>query len=144
MKKGEIEKFGLVVDVGKLPGSKVLGENERLLKVVMSPQVGNYDKATVLISEIDPGKSTGMHTHEVDEIMYVASGEGITICGGKENTVGRGSVIFAPKVIEHTVNNTGNEKLRLVCFFIPSMEPQGKLKEATEKTIRFFEKLSIC
>jgi len=28
MKKGEIEKFGLVVDVGKLPGSKVLGEWE--------------------------------------------------------------------------------------------------------------------
>ncbi len=142
MKKEEIEKFGLVVDVEKLPGSKVLGVNERLLKAVMSPQVGNYDKGTVLISDISPRKGTGMHTHDVDEIMYVASGEGITICGGKENTVGRGSVIFAPKGIEHTVNSTSDEKLRLVCFYIPSMEPRGNFKEATEKTRRFFERLS--
>jgi len=141
MKKEEIEKFGLVVDVEKLSGSKVLGENERLLKVVMSPQVGNYDKATVLTSDISPRKGTGMHTHDVDEIMYVVSGEGITICGGKENTFGRGTVIFAPKGIEHTVNSTSDEKLRVFCFFIPPMEPSGNLKEATEKTRRFFENL---
>jgi len=142
MEKEEIEKFGLVVDVDKLPGAKVLGENERLLKVVMSPQVGNYDSGTVLISDISPRKGTGMHTHDVDEIMYVASGKGVTICGGKENTIGVGSVILAPEGIEHTVNNTGKEKLRLVCFYVPPMETRGKFKEATEKTRRFFERLS--
>jgi len=75
-------------------------------------------------------------------IMYVASGEGITKCGGKENTVGEGCVIFAPKGIEHTVNNTGDKKLRLVCFYVPPMELRGNFKEATEKTRRFFERLS--
>lgn len=141
IKKEEIEKFGFVVDVEKLPGSKVLGANERLLKAVMSPQVGNYDMGTVVISDISPRKSTGMHTHDMDEIMYVASGEGTTVCGGKENTIGVGSVIFAPKNIEHTANNTGDEKLRLICFFVPPLEPRGNFKEATEKTRRFFENL---
>ena len=141
MKKEEIEKFGLVVDVEKLPGSKVLGVNERLLKVVMSPQVGNYDKGTVLISDISPRKGTGMHTHDVDEIMYVVSGEGIAICGGKEETVGSGTIIFSPKGIEHAVTSTSDEKLRLFCSFIPPMEPSGAFKEATEKTRRFFENL---
>ena len=51
----------------KLPGSRVPGVNERLLKVVMSPQVGNYDKGTVLISDISPAKGTGMHRHDVDD-----------------------------------------------------------------------------
>lgn len=141
MKKEEIEKFGLVVDVEKLPGEKVLGENERLLKVAMSPQVGNYDKATVLTSDISPRKGTGMHTHDVDEIMYVVSGEGIATCGGKENTFGRGTIIFSPKGVEHAVTSTSDEKLRLVCSFIPPMEPSGAFKEATEKTRRFFENL---
>jgi len=51
-------------------------ERELKVKVVLTPQLGNYDKATILLSFIPPGSSTGLHQHDSDEIIYVVSGEG--------------------------------------------------------------------
>jgi len=139
--KKEVLDSGLVLNVENVPGSKVPGENERILKVLMSPHAGNYEKATVLISDISPRKSTGMHTHDSDEIMYVAAGEGTTECGGNVSKIKVGALIFAPKKIEHTVNNTGDKKLRLVCFYIPPIEPKGYFEEATQKTKEYLKSI---
>lgn len=141
MKKEEVENHGLVVDDDEIEGAEVAGDHNRILKVLLSPEVGNYEKATILISDIQPGKSTGMHTHEGDEIMYVASGHGYNECGGVKNDIKKGSTIFAPAKVEHDIVNESDEVLRLFCIYIPPIEPTGKFLEATENMKEKFERM---
>lgn len=141
MKKEDVKKHGLVIDDDEVEGAEVPGDHNRILKVLMSPEVGNYDEGTILLSDIQPGKSTGMHTHDADEIMYVASGYGYNECGGKKNEIEEGSTIFAPADVEHDIVNESDEVLRLFCVYIPSIEPAGKFLEATENMKGKFEEM---
>lgn len=103
MKKEDVERCGLVVDDDEVEGAEVLGDHNRILKVLMSPEVGNYEEATILISDIQPGKSTGMHTHDSDEIMYVASGHGYNECGGKK-TISRMVLQYLHPLMLNTIS----------------------------------------
>ena len=129
---------GLVVD-----GVKAPQPNERILKVVLSPQIGNISNCTVLISIISPGNGTGMHKHDVDEIMYVASGRGVGEVLDEVMELREDVIVFSPKDVEHQVKNTGNETLKLVCFFTPPLKPEGYFKEAISKAKQYFNKKNI-
>ena len=141
MKKEDVRKHGFVISDDEVDGAEVPGDHNRILKVLLSPEVGNYDDATILISDIQPGKNTGMHTHNADEIMYVASGYGHNECGGVKTEVKEGSTVFAPADVEHDIVNESDEVLRLFCIFKPSIEPTGKFLEATKKMKEKFEKM---
>lgn len=57
-----------VYDGWDFPSVKAEAPNTRYLKIIMSPEVTGYERATILFSHIPPGSSTGVHTHPVDEI----------------------------------------------------------------------------
>ena len=100
----------------------------------MSPEVNNYNEATVLFSHIPPGSSTGRHSHTSDEIMYVI-GRGEGQVGEEVTKLETDSVIFAPRGVEHECRNTSEtETLKLFCVFIPPLEPSPLLKELIDKT----------
>lgn len=84
MKKKDVEKYGFVINSEVVSGGEVSGEHNKILKVLISPEVRNYKKDIILISDIPPGKSTGMHTHDADGIIYVASSTGYNECCGKK------------------------------------------------------------
>lgn len=132
MELDDVKRSGFVVNIEDVQGARVRGENERVLKVLMSPEVGNYEEGTILTSHIESGKHTGEHTHESNEIMYVVEGEGKSVCGGKAEGIREGSVIFAPAGVKHDLINSGNDLLMLFCVYIPSIKPTGKFLEATE------------
>jgi len=104
--------------------------NERILKVLACPELGASGDVTVLASIISPAGGTGLHTHKVDEYMYVATGSGQSICEGKVEEVTPDSLIFAPKDVEHEIKNTGDETLKLFCVYVPSLKLSGYLEEA--------------
>ena len=134
----------VVIDIKELPGVKVPPPNARELKVALDPTIGNYDKATMLVSTIEPESSTGLHTHTSDEIMYVAKGEGesIEVRNGvqKAVSISEGCIIYAPRGIEHQIRNLGNSKLILFCVYIPGLKASGYVEEAIEKSKNFFAK----
>lgn len=120
----------MVLQVKDVKGVKVPMPNERVLKVMASPELGAGSDLTVLISIISPGGGTGLHTHSVDEYMYVATGRGQSICEGEIEEVIPDSLIFAPKDIEHEIKNTGDETLKLFCVYVPALKPAGYFEQA--------------
>ena len=120
----------MVLQVNDIKGVKVPMPNERVLKVMASPELGAGSDLTVLVSIISPGGGTGLHTHAVDEYMYVAIGRGQSICEGKIEEVVPDSLIFAPKDVEHEIKNTGDESLKLFCVYVPALKPVGYFEQA--------------
>lgn len=115
-----------------VPGVKVPQPNERVLKVLMSPQVTDTRNLTLLVSSISPHSSTGRHTHDVDEFMYIVTGRGEGYCGEEKVDIQSDVLFYAPSKVEHEVRNTGDETLKLFCIFSPPMKPQGFFEEATK------------
>ena len=116
----------------QVPGVEVPPPNKRLLKVLMSPEVNGTHDLTLLFSLIPPGSTTGVHTHEGVEIQYVATGRGESTVGDEKSSVEPDTIIHAPAGISHEVRNTGDETLKLVCFFIPPLEPTGYFEKAIQ------------
>ena len=126
----------MVIDIPEAKGVEVPEPHNRVLKTLMSPELGNADEHTVLISIIKPGANTGVHEHDADEFMYVATGHGeaVTLENGEEKVeeVRPDSLIFAPEGEKHDVKNTGDESLKLFCVYHPALNPSGKFLESIE------------
>jgi mannose-6-phosphate isomerase-like protein (cupin superfamily) len=122
----------LLIEVWKVPGVKVPLPNERVLKVLMSPEVTDTEKLTLLVSLISPHSSTGPHIHDVDEFMYIVTGRGESYCGGERSDIESDVLFYAPAKVQHEVRNTGEETMKLFCIFSPPMRPQGFFEEATK------------
>ena len=125
----------------RVPGAKVPAPNERFLKVLLSPELGSTDKFTLLYSIISPKNGTGEHAHDSDEIMYVATGRGEGVVGNEKSELKEGTVIFAPNRIKHHITNTGDETLKIVCFYIPALKPAGYFAEAAEMAKQYFSSM---
>jgi len=133
-----------VINAKEISGYLVPKPAERELKVVLAPQLGNYDKATVLLSLIPPGSGTGLHQHGTDEIMYVVRGEGeaVEIVEGKRvvTKVKPGYVIQTAPGVQHEIRNTGSTTLELFCVFIPPLPMAGAVAEAINKAKEYYSK----
>jgi len=126
-----------ILNLKELPGSVM--PDGREIKVALAPQIGNYDKALVLVSILPPKTSGTLHKHdESDEIIYVAScdsAELIEVVDGKEvvTSVSPGSLVLIRSGTFHTFRNTGSKTLELLCIFVP---PLKELNQAMEEAIR--------
>ena len=130
-----------IIEGMKVTGVKVPSPNERVLKILLSPELENTDKFTLLFSIVSPRNGTGVHTHDSDEVMYVAAGRGEGIVGEETAEIKPDSVIYAPKLVRHEVKNTGDEMLKLVCFYIPPLKPAGYFEEAINKAKEYLRSL---
>jgi len=120
------------VEVWKVPGVKVPAPNERVLKVLMSPEVTNTPSLTILVSIISPHSTTGLHTHEVDEFMYIVAGRGESTVAGEKSEVEPDVLLHAPAKVQHEIRNVSDETLKLFCVFSPPLKLQGFFERATE------------
>jgi len=73
---------------------------------------------------LGPGQSVGRHSTEGhEEVVVVFEGKGkMTITGGPELTLHRGSVAYCPPHTEHDVTNVGSEPLRYL--YVVAAVPQ--------------------
>jgi len=100
--------------------------NERTLQLIFSPQTDKGIKnCTVLMANLAPhtGRS-GLHTHVVDEIMYIVSGKGEIVEGGKTTKLEPGTAIYATAGVEHETRNLSGEPLQILCVYIPSLSDE--------------------
>ncbi|MEM3403699.1 MAG: cupin domain-containing protein [Nitrososphaeria archaeon] len=122
----------MIYRVWEIPGIKVPPPNERILKIVMSPEVTGTKQLTLLVSIISPGYTTGSHKHDVDEFMYVATGRGTFFEEGQSQNFEMDSILFGKANTEHEVRNTGVETLKLICAYAPPLKPKGFIEQATQ------------
>ncbi len=122
----------MIVKIWEVKGFTVPPPYERTLKMLFSPELSNTDKVTVLAALIPPGRSTDLHIHDGDEVIYVASGRGVFILGDKEYPVEPDMVLYAKAKAPHGMKNTGDEMIKLICFFTPPLKPVGRIEKAIE------------
>ena len=66
----------------------------------------------MLRGRLAPGCTIGKHTHETSmEVIFILSGNGKSICDGKEEILSAGDCHYCPKGSEHCLINTGAEDL---------------------------------
>lgn len=88
---------------------------------------------SVHLCEWDPGDRNDMHSHAAEtEAMFVLEGEGTATCGGEKIPLRKGGLLVAIPGVEHVIENTGREKLRLLCIFSPPASETGLRRRAAE------------
>ena len=84
--------------------------------------------ATQFVGLVPPGRAN-MHNHPYDEIACVVEGEGVLHWHeGASVRVGRGSVIYFPRLVFHSLENTGTSELRIVGVFHPAGSPADRVE----------------
>jgi mannose-6-phosphate isomerase-like protein (cupin superfamily) len=116
----------------KAADAKRLALPGRVAREVVSGALGAKDVSLRLV-EIAPARSgekpRGPHVHHgFEEAIHVLSGEGVTETPRGRFPLTTGDTLLVPAGERHVTHNTGDEPLRLICFF-----PVGDVATGTEE-----------
>ena len=74
-------------------------------------------KVKIMCSVLEKGSSIGLHTHiGSTEVIYILSGEAVSVMDGKEEIVLAGQAVYCPEGHSHSMMNKKDEPL--VCFCV--------------------------
>ncbi|ACJ15966.1 Hypothetical carbohydrate-binding protein [Thermococcus onnurineus NA1] len=66
------------------------------------------EKAQIFHITLKPGEALKRHATPVDAFIYVIKGKGIVEVGDERAEVKKGSLVYLPKDVPHTVSNSGS------------------------------------
>jgi quercetin dioxygenase-like cupin family protein len=94
-------------------------EKSATVRVLATPVDG---MAGLSIAEVDlqPGGTTGEHSHDSEQLVYILDGEARFAGGGEEHHLARGDLIHIPAGFVHRHDNTGTAPLRQLAIFVPN------------------------
>ena len=73
----------------------------------------------VMANDLEVGAMIGEHTHVDDEeFYYIISGTGKVIDDGEEKTVSAGDLVYTGAGHSHSLENTGDTKLKFLAFIV--------------------------
>jgi mannose-6-phosphate isomerase-like protein (cupin superfamily) len=85
-------------------------------------------KTQLALMTIPSGSDIGMETHaNVEQLIFIASGQGKAILNGVESAVRPGDVVVATPGTQHDVVNTGAEPLRIYTVYAPPNHIDGRV-----------------
>jgi len=73
--------------------------------------------STVAYYIFEPGRHSGLHSDNAEEVVYVADGEGEVFVSGKQVKLEPGEFVVIPQGVEHDVYAYGGTELRLLSSF---------------------------
>jgi mannose-6-phosphate isomerase-like protein (cupin superfamily) len=86
-------------------------------------------KAQLALMTIPSGSDIGEETHaNVEQLIFIASGQGKAILNGVESVVRPGDVVVATPGTRHDVVNTGAEPLRIYTIYTPPNHIGGRIQ----------------
>ena len=84
---------------------------------------GGLDSAlcSACVIRVAPGdKVRPAHSHpNGEEVIYIVRGTGRVLVAGAVSPVKAGSIVLFPQGAVHMLHNTGDEEMKVVCFFAP-------------------------
>jgi quercetin dioxygenase-like cupin family protein len=99
---------------------------ERSFRVLVSPTVG-CRQMTQFTGVIPTGRAP-LHAHPHEEAVYILAGAGrLWIENDPVGDLRVGSVVFFPIGVQHTLENTGREDMKVLGAFSPAGSPEAKL-----------------
>jgi mannose-6-phosphate isomerase-like protein (cupin superfamily) len=101
---------------------------DREFRFLVDKEVGCAD-VTQFVGTIPPGRAAE-HSHVYDEVVYVVEGQGILHLGGEETPIRAGTCMHLPPLVEHCLENTGANKMRVLGVFYPQGDPASRAYEA--------------
>jgi mannose-6-phosphate isomerase-like protein (cupin superfamily) len=85
-------------------------------------------ETTQFVGIVPPGRAL-MHNHPYDEVAYVVEGEGVLHWeDGTDVPVPAGSCIFFPRLVFHSLENTGTTNLRIMGVITPAHSPADRVQ----------------
>lgn len=98
-------------------------ENEAYRRVVITGA-----KTQLALMTIPTGSDIGMEAHpNVEQMFFIASGQGQAVVNGTESPVRTGDVVVAPPGTRHNIINTGTEPLRIYTIYAPPNHIDGRV-----------------
>lgn len=77
-------------------------------------------KTQLVLMSIVPGGDIGFETHpNVEQLVFIASGQGKAVLDGAESPLTAGDVVVVTPGTHHDVINTGSEPLRIYTIYAP-------------------------
>jgi quercetin dioxygenase-like cupin family protein len=108
-----------VIDTASLPWS----DHPRFSGILMKPlyKAGEGVGPGVSRVNVPPGGVIGWHNHTNQvETVYVLSGSSILTLDDREVAFAAGQIVAIPAQFDHTLCNTGEEVVELLCIFTPA------------------------
>jgi len=95
--------------------------------VIIGPS--NFGKSTKMcfgVAEFPANQHAPAHLHEEqEEILYVLKGKGEMYFDTTPERIEKGTCIFVPPRVVHSINNTSNEVLKLAYVFSPPVKQEA-------------------
>jgi mannose-6-phosphate isomerase-like protein (cupin superfamily) len=82
--------------------------------------------ATQFVGDIPPGRAPD-HSHPYDEVVLVLQGTGVAHAGSCDRELSAGTCLHLPHGMQHCLENTGHEAMRVLGVFHPADSPSAKL-----------------
>ena len=94
----------------------------RNLRWVVAAESLPAECCSACVIRVAPGnKVRPAHSHpHGEEVIYIIRGSGRVLVAGEVSPVRAGSVVLFPRGAVHMLHNTGEEEMKVVCFFAPS------------------------
>ena len=85
-------------------------------------------RSQLVVMTIPPGGDIGLESHaHVEQLIFIASGNGKVILDGVETPLAAGDVVVATPNTRHDVVNTASEPLRIYTVYAPANHIDGRL-----------------
>ena len=94
----------------------------RALRWLITPERLNAQHLSMCVIRVAPGqKVRPAHSHpNGEEAIYIIRGSGRVMVEGSVESVREGSAVLFPQGAVHMLQNTGEEEMKVACFFAPS------------------------
>lgn len=112
-------------DRASLPASP-----NREFRLLVNEDVGCRD-ITQFVGVIPPGRAP-LHSHTYDEVVYVIEGDGLLHLDGGHTPIAAGTCMHLPPRVEHCLENTGSEPMRILGVFHPAGSPASRAYEGSD------------
>jgi oxalate decarboxylase/phosphoglucose isomerase-like protein (cupin superfamily) len=118
-----------IVDEQAIPALDLPG---RRLRWVVTRETTNAQHCTMCVIQVQPGQTVRpAHSHpNGEEVIYIVQGSGQVMIEGVVEPVHQGCAVLFPQGSIHMLQNTGDEEMKVACFFAPPSDLS---------TYRFFE-----
>ncbi len=95
----------------------------RSYKLIVGSNKLPCDAITGVVSFFPPHAHAPGHIHDVaEEVIYCLEGQGEIAVDGKLEPIHPGSFIVIPPRLLHSINNTSDKTIKLLCLFSPKIQ----------------------
>jgi quercetin dioxygenase-like cupin family protein len=100
---------------------EALGLPGRDLRWVITKKNVNAQHCTMCVIEVAPGQTVRpAHSHpNGEEVIYIVEGNGRVMIDGVVEPVNHGSAVLFPQGSVHMLQNSGDVRMKVACFFAP-------------------------